>query len=307
MIHNAPTPLSIALKTYPHTEGIKQGRLTDPRITLDIAEVEPIHRAFAPMAREQAFDVSEMAIVTYLQAKAYGKPLVLLPAVVAARFQQGCLIRRADQPFDVAAGGASGGTSLRGRRIGVRAYTQTTGMWIRAILSGTYGVDLQSIEWVTFEPAHLKEYNDPAWVTRAPKGADMLAMLRDGSLDAAIFGNDLPDDPTFVPVIPDPAQADRDWYGKHRYVPINHMVVMRSDIAHRQADAYRAVYALLKQAKDGVPPRADGIDRYPIGIDALYAPMREILAFCDEQQLLPHPIGVDELFAESRALLGSDM
>lgn len=287
--------LSIALKTYPHTAGIKEGRLHDPRVSLDIQEVEPIHRAFAPMAREQAFDVSEMAIVTYLQAKAYGKPLVLFPAVVAARFQQGCLIRRTDRPFDV--------TGLRGRRIGVRAYTQTTGMWIRAILSGTYGVDLQSIEWVTFEPAHLQEYEDPAWVTRAPKGADMLEMLRDGTLDAAIYGNDLPDDPTFSPVIADAAQADRDWFATHRYVPINHMVVMRSDIAHENPEAYRAVYELLKRGKEAAPPRADGIDRYPIGIDALTGPMREILAFCDEQRLLPAPITVEALFAESRALL----
>ena len=84
-----PLRLKTALKTYPHTRALKNGELTDPAIELVFEDVEPIHRAFAPMARRQAYDVSELAIVTYLQAKAYGKPVVLLPTVVAARFQQG--------------------------------------------------------------------------------------------------------------------------------------------------------------------------------------------------------------------------
>ena len=61
-------------------------------MALDFADITPIHRAFAPMVREQRFDVSEMAIATFLQAKAYGKPLVLLPVVLAARFQQSALV-----------------------------------------------------------------------------------------------------------------------------------------------------------------------------------------------------------------------
>ncbi len=180
--------LSAALKTYPHTSGLKSGAIADPSLELVFRDVEPIHRAFAPMARTQAFDVSEMAIVTYLQAKAYNKPVVLLPAVVAARFQQGCIIYDAQR-------GKLGVDNLARARVGVRAWSQTTGMWVRAILAQTYGVPLETIDWVTFEGAHLEEYREPPFVRRAATGQELLPMLRAGELDAAILGNDLPDEP----------------------------------------------------------------------------------------------------------------
>lgn len=153
------------------------------------------------MARQQAYDVSEMAIVTCLQAKAYDKPLLLLPTVVAARLQQKCIVynrQRRSMTLD----------DLIGAKVGVRAYTQTTGMWVRAILAGTYGIPTERIKWVTFEEGHLAEYADPAFVTRLPKGADMLAMLRAGELDAAIFGNDLPSEDGIEPLVPHPAAAE---------------------------------------------------------------------------------------------------
>ncbi|AJK49099.1 hypothetical protein [Burkholderia plantarii] len=291
--------LTIALKSYPHTKALKHGELTDPAVRLAFDEVEPIHRAFAPMARRQRYDVSEMAIATYLQAKAYGKPLVLLPFVVAARFQQGCIIYHARRgKLDVG--------NLAGKRIGVRAYTQTTGMWVRAILAQTYGVPLEQIDWVTFEGAHLEEYRDPAFVRRAAPGEQMLAMLRSGELDAAVFGNDLPDDPEFAPLIPDAASADRLWYEQHRYVPINHVVVATQAVVDAHPQAVRAVYDLLCRGKAAVAAEQAGKpDKLLAGYDALRRPLEETLAFCEAQQLLPRKLGVDEIFADSAALFGS--
>ena len=98
-----------------------------------VRRLPTINRAFAPMVREQLFDVSEMAIATFLQAKAYGKPLVLLPVVLAARFQESALLCRADSDIRRPA-------DLVGRRVGVRAYSQTTGVWLRGILADAYGV-----------------------------------------------------------------------------------------------------------------------------------------------------------------------
>ncbi|WP_246794190.1 hypothetical protein [Burkholderia perseverans] len=291
--------LTIALKSYPHTRALKHGELTDPAVRLAFDEVEPIHRAFAPMARRQLYDVSEMAIATYLQAKAYGKPLVLLPFVVAARFQQGCIIYNARRgKLDVG--------NLAGKRIGVRAYTQTTGMWVRAILAQTYGVPLEQIDWVTFEGAHVEEYSDPAFVRRAAPGEQMLAMLRSGELDAAVFGNDLPDDPEFAPLIPDAAAADRLWYEQHRYVPINHVVVATQAVVDAHPQAVRAVYDLLCRGKAAVAAEQAGKpDKLLAGYDALRRPLEETLAFCEAQQLLPRKLGVDEIFADSAALFGS--
>jgi 4,5-dihydroxyphthalate decarboxylase len=293
-----PPRLKTALKTYPHTQPLKSGELTDPAVELVFDEVEPIHRAFAPMARAQAYDVSELAIVTYLQAKAYDKPLVLLPAVVAARFQQACII------YSAARGKLDVG-SLAGKKVGVRAYTQTTGMWVRAILGNTYGVPLDQVEWVTIEGAHLDEYTDPSFVKRVGPGKQLLSMLRKGELDAAILGNDLPDDPEFKPLIDNSAAADREWYAQHRYVPINHVVVMTKEVADSQPQAVRAVYDLLKRGKASVAAANEGKpDKLLFGYDALRGPLEETLAFCEQQRLLPRKLSVDEIFADSAEILG---
>jgi 4,5-dihydroxyphthalate decarboxylase len=289
MSATVPT-LRTALKTYPHTEAIKSGALSDPRVRLDCVDVEPIHRAFAPMAREQAYDVSEMAIVTYLQAKAYGKPLVLLPTVVAARLQQGCIVYNAAHRALTLA-------DLPGARVGVRAWSQTTGMWVRGILANTYGVDLAKIDWITYEDAHLAEYADPALATRAPAGKTMLGMLRDGEIDAAIFGNDLPKDAHIRPLIPDAAAADQAWYAAHRQVPINHVVVMTRAAAERHPGAAQAVYDLLERGKALAPPTPP--DRLPGGIAALRDRLALVLDFCTQQKLLPRPLTLDEIFADS--------
>jgi 4,5-dihydroxyphthalate decarboxylase len=293
--------LKTALKTYPHTRALKAGGLTDPAVELMLEEIEPIHRAFAPMARRQAYDVSEMAIVTYLQAKALGKPVVLLPFVVAARFQQGCLIYNTDRGMLDVAG-------LAGKKVGVRAYSQTTGMWVRAILSQTYGVPLDQIEWITVEGAHLEEYRDPTFVRNAGPGKHLVSMLRSGEIDAAILGNDLPDEPQFKPVIVDVMTADRAWYAAHRYVPINHVVVVTkaiAAIADANPQAVRAVYDLLKRGMASVAAENVGKpDKLLLGYDALREPLEETLAFCEQQQLLPRKLTVDEIFADSLNVLG---
>jgi 4,5-dihydroxyphthalate decarboxylase len=292
-IATQPLRLKAALKTYPHTRALKSGEFTDPAVELAFEDIEPIHRAFAPMARKQAFDVSELAIVTYLQTKAYGKPVVLLPAVVAARFQQKCIIYNAQHgPLDVG--------SLEGKRIGVRAYSQTTGMWVRTILAQTYGVPIDRIDWVTFEGAHLEEYREPSFVRRAQPGEALLPMLRAGELDAAILGNDLPDEPGLVPLIGDAAAADRAWYGIHRYVPINHVVVVTKALVEAHPEVVRAVYGLLCRGKQSVAHEhvAGKPDPLLFGIDALRGPLEETLAFCDNQHLLPRRLSVDEIFAD---------
>jgi 4,5-dihydroxyphthalate decarboxylase len=288
--------LRTALKTYPHTRAIKAGELTDPRVRLDCLDIDPIYRAFAPMARTQAYDVSEMAIVTALQAKAYDKPLVLLPTVVAARLQQGCLVYDARR-------GTLGPGDLAGKRIGVRAYSQTTGMWVRGILANTYGVDVERIEWVTFEDAHLAEYVDPAIAVRAPAGKTMRGMLEAGEIDAAIFGNDLPTDDFILPVIPDPATADRAWHAQHRQVPINHVVVMRRDVAARHPQAAQAVYDLLERGKQLAPPTP--ADRLPDGFAALRERLELVLDFCSQQRLLPRPLTLDEIFDDTLAFINA--
>src|SRR5881227_2031623 len=119
--------LSIAVGDYPHNQALKAREVASDLFALDFQEIKPVNRAFAPMARERRFDVSEMAIATVLQAIAYGVEIALLPVVMASRFQESALFVRADSALKTPA-------ELRGQRIGVRAYSQTTGLWLRGIL-----------------------------------------------------------------------------------------------------------------------------------------------------------------------------
>ena len=216
--------LSAAIGRYPHTAALLDGAVTDPEVALDCAPFPNISRAFAPMVREGRFQVSEMAIATWLQAWAHGKPLVLLPRVLAARLQEGSLLCRADSPL-------RGPADLAGKRVGVRAYSQTTGLWLRATLQDAHGVPPESVHWVTFEDPHVAECEDPPFATRAPAGSDMVAMLRGGELDAMISGSDAPAGDWLRPLFPDPAAAGAEFLRRHGFTPINHLLVMRADAA----------------------------------------------------------------------------
>jgi 4,5-dihydroxyphthalate decarboxylase len=285
-----PRPaLCAAIGTYPHTRPLKTGAIVSDILSLDFADIVPINRAFAPMAREQRFDVSEMAIATVFQALAFGKPLVLLPVTLAARFQEPALLCRTDGPI-------AGPTDLAGRRVGVRAYSQTTGLWLRGILADEHGVKPEDIRWVTFEGAHVAEYQDPSFVERAPPGREMLAMLREGDLDAVIVGNDMLDDSLLRTVFPDPSAASRAFAGKHGFVPINHVVVVRRDIAEARPDLAVELVRLFEAARAADGSAEGDFDIRPIGRAALQPSLALGLDYAQAQGLLPRRLSLDELW-----------
>ena len=293
-----PITLSIALKRYPTTEALLSGKLKSSKLNFEFNEIEPIHDAFKPMAREQRFDVSELAIFTFLQAYTYKKPLVLLPVVLASRFQHGCIVYNTDFHKEMTP------AMLPGKKVGVRAYTQTTGAWVRNILAQEHGLDLESVEWTIFEGSHLAEYQEPPFVKRAAPGEKLLPMLMSGKVDAGILGNDLPDDPKIKAVIPDAAKAGRAWHETTGLIPINHMLVVKRDLLRFRPDLVREIYSLFKQAKEVAPVSPGAIDMRPIGYDKITPSLELVIQLAYEQQIIPRRFSVEELFAESRAVLG---
>ena len=197
-----PLRLRTLLGDYPNTLALKRGEIGSALLEFDFAEVKLAHTAFKRVVRDLEFDVAELALVTFLMAKAWGKPLVLLPAVVSARFQHPYLVYNAER-------GRLAPGELAGRRVGVRSYSVTTGAWIRSILANDYGVELDRVRWVSFEDAHVAEYREPPTVERAAAGKDALAMLLAGELDAAVLANPLAD-PRLKPLIPEPAAQAQD-------------------------------------------------------------------------------------------------
>jgi 4,5-dihydroxyphthalate decarboxylase len=249
------------------------------------------------MAREQKFDVSEMALVTYLQAKAYGKPIMLMPATMYGRFQHGTMLYNSER-------GTLTPDMLPGRRVGVRSFAQTTGCWLRGILWKDYGLDLSKVKWVTFEDAHLAEFRDPPGVERAAAGKDMTKMVLDGELDAAIFGSNVPPDPRLKSVIPDPDGAAREWYRKHATVPINHMVVVKSTLSKSDPDAVREVYRMLRASKMAAGlPKPGAIDTIPFGFDAVKPALELMSSYALEMKIIPRRYSVEELFDDTTRAL----
>jgi 4,5-dihydroxyphthalate decarboxylase len=292
-----PLRLRTVLSDYPHTLPLKSGAVADPAIEFDFIETEPVHRAFAPMVRRQDYDLCEIAIVTYLQAKAFGKPVVLLPAVVASRLQRGCIIYYSPR-------GIVTPQALATARIGVRAYTQTTGMWVRAALAEDYGLPIERMRWITRDPAHVAEYVDPPIVERAPTDKSLPDMLRDGEIAAAILGNDLPNDPNMPAVIPNHREVDEAWHARHGFIPINHVVVVTEKLAREHPDAVRAAYRLLVRADALSRENGTASGRSMFGFARLRQPMQYILDTCWQQLLLPRRLSVDEIFETAAGILG---
>lgn len=283
-----PVTLRIAIGDYPHTLPLKRGEVTSPWLTLDFVEAKPMHTAFKPMVRQHAYDASELALVTYLQAKVHHKGLKLLPAAMLARFQHGAMLFNAER-------GKLTPADLAGRRIGMRSYSQTTGAWLCGIIENDYGVDLSGVQWVTFEDGHVVEAKDPPDVIRAAPGKDMTQMLLDGELDAAIYGAALPNDPRLQSVVPDPDAAARAWYGKHGLVPVNHMVVVTDELSHSKPAAVAELYQLLEAGKAAAGARGP-IDLAPFGKEANRPCLELMIAYAVQQRLIPHALAVDDLW-----------
>jgi 4,5-dihydroxyphthalate decarboxylase len=289
--------LDACFGNYPQTAALKSGRITSDRIALRLTEVNPIYKSFFMMVRELKFDVCEIALVTFLQAKAFGKSLTLLPATMMGRFQHGTMLYNAER-------GTVTPQNLAGRRVGVRSFAQTTGCWIRGILWKDYGVDLAKVKWVTFEDAHIAEFRDPPGVERAADGKDMTRMVLDGELDAAIFGTVLPTDPRLKSVIPDPEAAAQDWYDKYRTVPINHMVAIKTSLSQSDPGAVREVFRMLHESKRAAGlPKPGVVDTIPFGFDHVKPALDLMSSYALEMKIIPRRYAVEELFDDvARAL-----
>ena len=249
------------------------------------------------MVRKSAYDISEMAIVTYLQAKSHGKPLVLMPCVMLGRFQHGTLLYNSER-------GKLSLSDLPGRRVGVRSYTQTTGTWLRGHLQNDYGVDIYRVNWVNFEDAHVLEYRDPPFVERAGDGKNLLKMVQDGELDAGIFGAELPTIRRLKSVIEDPEAETRRWRAKHGVVPLNHMVCVTESLSRSKPELVREVFRMLKQAKQAAGlPKPGEIDFHPFGVEACRPALEMIINYAVQQKLIPRPFEVDDLFDDTTRAL----
>jgi 4,5-dihydroxyphthalate decarboxylase len=290
--------LRMLLGDYPNTSALRKGEIRSPRLALDFADVKVPHHAFKQVVRELKFDVAELAIATYLTAKAHNKPLVLLPVVVRGKFQHESIAYNAER-------GHLAPSDLIGRRVGIRSHSVTTVTWVRGILQNDYGVDLERVRWVTFEDPHVAECRDLDAFERAPAGKNPLTMLLGGELDAAILTDGDLRHPQLRSLIPDPAAAAQAWYQRYQAVPINHMVVVTESLSKSSPWAVAEVFRLLAESKKaaGLPAGA-GPDPFPLGVEANRKSLELVINYAVQQRLIPRRFGVDELFDDVTRALG---
>ena len=288
--------LQTMLGNYPNTKALKSGAVRSDLVDFDFAEVKVANNLFKQIVREAKYDVGELAIATYLQARTYKKPYVLLPAVLVSRGQHHTIAYNAER-------GPLAPSDLAGKRVGVRAYTVTTGTWVRGILADDYGVDLNKVEWLTFEDPHVGEYRDPEMIKRAPPGKELVQMLLDGEIDAAVVGDKLPD-PRLKHLIPDHEAAAQRWAQKHGGIPINHMVVVRTELSKSRPDVVAEVFRLLRESKNaaGAPTSPEPLR---FGVEACRPVLEVMIGYCHKQGLIPAPLSVDSLFDDVTRELGA--
>jgi 4,5-dihydroxyphthalate decarboxylase len=309
------------LKTVTRTQGnnqaLKDGSVKPRSFELDFVEVDPLIAAFRRMVRGNEFDICEMAITTYICARAYGKPMTAVPIFLVRAFHHGAILANTKS-------GIRTPKDLEGKRVGVnRGYTVTTGVWARGILQQEYGVDLSKITWVLSGDEHVAEYRPPANVVPIEPGQKMGEMLAKGELAAAI-GVEV-DSPDVRPLIPDAFETGLAALRRRGLYPINHTVVIKNELlaAHPQlaADVFDAFAASknvyldrLRAGRIEKPTEIDELhkrvmqitgDPLPYGIAPNRQVIEELIGHAVKQGIITKPVTVEELFVPStRGLTG---
>ncbi len=309
--------LKSVTRTQGNNQALKDGTVKPKTFEFDFVEVDPLIAAFRRMVRGNEFDICEMAITTYICARAHGKPMTAIPVFLVRAFHHGAILVNSRA-------GIASPKDLEGKRVGVnRGYTVTTGVWARGVLQDEHGVDLSKITWVLSGDEHVAEYKPPANVIPIEKGKDMAAMLTSGELVAAI-GVDV-EHPDVKPLIPNSLDAGLAALRRNGHYPINHTVVIKDELIAKYpelaADVFNAFCELkriyLDRLKGGKIEKPTGVDKVhqkvmeiigdplPYGIAPNRRVLDELVGHAMKQGIIGKPVSVDELFVPStRALVG---
>jgi len=303
----------LRLKTVTRTQGnnraLKDGAVSPKSFEFAFEEVDPLIAAFRRMVRGSEFDVCEMAITTYICAKAHGKPMTAVPVFLVRAFHHGAILVNSKA-------GIRTPKDLEGKRVGVnRGYTVTTGVWARSVLQDEHGVDLRKITWVLSGDEHVAEYRPPANVVPIEAGKKMGGMLASGELVAAIGVE--ANSPDVKPLIPNALEAGLAALRQRGHYPINHTVVIKdeliaahpdlaADVFNAFAEAKRCYLEQLKAGAIEKPTEVDEMHRrvmaitgdpLPYGIAPNRKVIEELIGHAVTQGIITQPVAVDDLFA----------
>jgi 4,5-dihydroxyphthalate decarboxylase len=314
--------LDIAIARYPHTAPLLEGEVRIEGVTPNFIQVSPQIAAYRRMVRQVEFDVCEIAPTTYIIARAYGAPFIALPIFVTRRFHHGGLLVRPDA-------GIRHPKDLEGRKVGVRAYSVTTGVWTRGILIDEYGLDSSAVTWVVDDEEHVTQLKLPPNVVHAPEGRSLADMMASGDLSAGFDANagiGRSGSPTggwqqveanYPELFANAEELEAAWYKKTSVYPMHGTIVVKDDAAKAHPWLAQSLYDAFSKAKalwltrlmSGEANAASdkkyrqlskivGADPLPFGMKQNLATIRALEDTTFKQQLTPRRMPVEELFVD---------
>lgn len=318
------TALRATFSLYSHTRALTDGTVELPSHDLEFVRTEPIIRAYREMIRELAYDIAELAPTTYLMARAAGVPVIAIPVFTKRQFHHGAILCSPRSGIRVP-------SDLVGRKVGVRAYSVTTGVWVRGLLSDDFGVDPDTISWVTDDEEHVASYVAPRNVTSAPPGESLVSLLGTGDIAAALTGNAgvgrtgaprdgwkaaggaapvVEDDERPYPLFGTPEPLERDWYQRTGIYPIHAVITLREELVAEHPELPTELYAAFCAAKkigadretqiaeltagQAIPTSEDPI---PYGIEPNAASLSALMRYATDQHLLEQAVQIESIFA----------
>ena len=295
---SGPVTLDANIMEYLNTKALRAGEIASDLVKIQVTGPKIANQGFKPLIRDAKFHISELAVVSFLQAREAGKALVMVPAPILSRFQHHCISYNTKN-------GEMKPRDVEGKLVGLRGYSQTTALWVRGILKHEYDVDLSKIRWTSYDPPHPIEIKDPAFVIPFDPGQRTVEeMLVAGAFDAAIIGAEIKGEPKVKTLIPDPHTAALDWFRRKGVVPVNHYLVMGADLPRDRPDVVREVYRMIGESKKANPLLAGGVDLLPMGFEANRKTIAQIIEFALEQGLITRRFTVEELFDPVTLKLG---
>ena len=311
----ADLTLRTSIGNYGHTTPLKDGTLTSERFEMEHIEITPVPMIFRRMVRNLEFDVAEMALATYFCARAHGKKFIGIPIFLTRDFYHGALVynRRS---------GIESPKDLEGRKVGVRSYTFTPGVWTRGILSSEYGVDLDAVTWVLSGDEHVEEYVAPSNVVSSSSN-DLGEMLLSGEIDAAIAPGPV-DSPDVLPLISESHEAADGWHQRTGLYPISHLLVAKDATLDENEGLATELFGMFSEAKSeyvcrlmsgdateawdqSVLKMAEivGDDPIPYGYESSLKTLETFIGFNVEQGVIPEAVDPAELFVPETLSLGN--
>ncbi|CAD6559557.1 PhnD/SsuA/transferrin family substrate-binding protein [Paraburkholderia metrosideri] len=316
--------LKIAIADHPQTSAVRDGSIPIEGVEAEFVTVKPQIGAFRRMVRDVEFDVCELAPTTYIIARAYGAPFVGLPIFVVRRFHHGGLLVRPDA-------GIKHPKDLEGKKVGVRAYSVTTGVWTRQVLMDEFGLDSSKVTWVVDDEEHVTQLTLPSNVIHAPEGSSLADMMAKGELAAGFGANagigrtgaptggwkeveaDYPD------LLPNATELETEYYARTGVYPMHGTIVVKDSVLAEHPWIGKSIYNAFAQAKNEWLARLDagqsltagdnkylklrkivGHDPLPYGIEENRKTIEALETTAFKQGLTPRRMSMEELFFDLR-------